>query len=210
MSSEQSHSSETRPRVDWRALHARLAAAREALERSGSPDPQVSARILKERARALARRAGQEEQRERLEVVELELGSERYAFEARHVREVLPLENLTPLPCTPAHVLGIVNVRGEILSVIDLRKFFELPDRGLSDLDRVVVLEGPDMVFGVLADSIARTRRVAVSDLQPSLPTLSGLRAAYLKGVTAERVVLLDAAKLLADERLVVREDIDV
>ena len=195
--------------VDWAELARRLEAGRAALQGSATPDPQEKVRILKERARLLGRVAQVErEEAERLDVVEFQLSGERYALESRYVREVHPLENLTPLPCTPVFVLGIVNLRGEILSVIDLRKFFELPEKGLTDLNRVIVLEAQGMAFGVLADAIVGTRRVAPAELQPSLPTLSGVREAYLKGVTADRMVLLDAAKLLADQRIVVKESV--
>ena len=105
--------------------------------------------------------------------------------------------------------LGIVNVRGEILSVIDLKKFFELPEKGLTDLDKVIVLEAENMRFGILADAVPGVRRVPVGEIQPSLPTLTGVREAYLKGVTVERMVILDADKLLADERIIVLEQVD-
>jgi purine-binding chemotaxis protein CheW len=177
---------------------------------AGKTRPEETKRILKARAEALAREPAQAQAAgEHIEVVEFVLANERYAVETRCVREVYPLENLTPLPCTPAFVLGIVNMRGEILSVIDLKKFFELPEKGLTDLNKVIVLETENMLFGVLADTVLGVRRVAVDEIQPSLPTLTGVREAYLKGVTAERVVILDADKLLADERIIVREQVD-
>jgi purine-binding chemotaxis protein CheW len=167
-------------------------------------------RILKARAEALAREpARARAAAEHIEVVEFVLAYERYAVETRYVREVSPLENLTPLPCTPAFVLGIVNMRGEILSVIDLKKFFELPEKGLTDLNKVIVLEAENMRFGILADAVSGVRRIPVDEIQPSLPTLTGVREAYLKGVTAERMVILDADKLLADERIIVLEQVD-
>ncbi|HEY5581789.1 MAG TPA: chemotaxis protein CheW, partial [Rhodoferax sp.] len=143
-----------------------------------------------------------------IEVVEFILAHERYAVASEYVREVYPLEELTPLPCTPAFVLGIVNLRGEILSVIDLKKFFDLPAKGLTDLNKVIVLESEDRVFGILADAISGVRRILRSDIQPSLPTLTGIREDYLQGVTAERVVILDAEKLLTDEKLIVQEQV--
>jgi len=141
-------------------------------------------------------------------VVEFILAHERYAVASEYVREVYPLEQLTPLPCTPAFVLGIVNLRGEILSVINIKKFFDLPEKGLTDLNKVIVLESEDRVFGILADAINGVRRILRSDIQPSLPTLTGIRQDYLQGVTAERVVVLDAEKLLADEKLIVQEQV--
>ena len=181
-----------------------------ALERTWAPAPEEAKRILKARAEALAvEPARAEAAGEHIEVIEFVLAFEHYAVETRYVREVIPLENLTPLPCTPAFALGIVNVRGEILPVIDLKKFFELPEKGLTDLNKVIVLQSGEMVFGILADTVAGMRRVPFAGIQPSLPTLTGVREAYLKGVTAERTVVLDAEKLLADEKIIVQEQVD-
>lgn len=193
--------------TDWREVERRLEAARARIAGVWAPDPEETKRILSERARTLAREPGEAEAGDgHIEVVEFVLAFESYAVETRYVREVDPLDNLTPLPCTPAFVLGIVNVRGEILSVIDLKKFFELPEKGLTDLDKVIVLESENMLFGILADAVAGVRRVRISDIQPSLPTLTGVREAYLKGVTPGRTVILDAEKLLADGSIVVEE----
>ena len=193
--------------VDWREVERRLEAGRAATERAWAPGPEETKRILTERAQSLARAPAKAAAGDQfIEVIEFVLAFESYAIETRYVREVEPLDHLTPLPGTPAFVLGIVNVRGEILSVIDLRKFFELPEKGLTDLNKVIVLESENMVFGVLADGVAGVRQVPVADIQPSLPTLTGIREAYLRGVTPGRMVILDAEKLLTDESIVVEE----
>jgi len=72
----------------------------------------------------------------------------------------------------------------------------------------VIVLESKDMAFGIVADAISGVRRIFRADIQPSLPTLTGIREDYLHGVTAERVVVLDAEKLLSDEKLIVQEQV--
>ena len=166
--------------------------------------------ILRERALALAAEPGETQTLgQGIEVVEFSLAHERYAVESAYVREIYPLENLTPLPCTPAFVLGIVNLRGEIVSVIDLRNFFDLPQTGLPDLNKVIILGSGNMVFGILTDALLGVRRVPLAEIQPSLPTLTGIREKYLKGITPGRTVVLDAAKLLADEDIVVQEQVD-
>ena len=195
--------------IDWRAVHERLDAARAATEHAWLPDAEATARILKARAQALAREPGEARDADALEIVEFMLAHERYGVETCFVRDIHPLTNLTPLPCTPAFVLGIVNLRGEIVSVIDLKKFFDLPETGLSDLNKVVVLQSATMRFGVLADAVLGVRRVPVAEIQPPLPTLTGIREQYLKGVTHERTIVLDAQKLLADEKIVVQEQVE-
>ena len=134
---------------------------------------------------------------------------ERHALENRHVREVYPLKNLTPVPCTPSFVLGIVNVRGRITPVIDIKKFFDLPDQGLTDLHRIILVRGDGIELGLLADVIVGVRTLPVDRLQASLPTLTGIRADYLKGVTADRLVVLDLDRILADPKIIVHEEVE-
>lgn len=164
-----------------------------------------AARILRERAVALARSATSgDTPGDFLDLLEFRLANERYAVESRYVVEVQPLRELTPLPGTPAFVRGIVNLRGRILPVFDLKKFFDLPEQGLTDLHRIVVVRGYELELGLLADVAVGVQRRAREELQPSLPTLSGIGAEYLMGVTEERVVVLDLARILQDPRIVV------
>jgi len=166
--------------------------------------------ILRARAQALARPQRQAAAAETLvELLEFHLAHERYAVETRYVREVYPLKELTPLPCTPAFVLGIVNVRGRILPVLDLKKFFDLPEKGLTDLHRIILVRGNELELGLLADVIVGVRSLPADSLQPSLPTLTGVRSDYLKGVTAERLVVLDLARILADPKIIVDEEVE-
>jgi len=166
--------------------------------------------ILRERARLLARVPEREPVTGTvLELLEFSLAQERYAVENRFVLEVCPLKELTPLPCTPPFLLGIVNVRGRILPVLDLKRFFDLPENGLTDLHRIILVRGAGLELGLLADAITGVRSMAADSLQPSLPTLTGIREDYLKGVTAERLVVLDLARILADPKIVVHEEVE-
>ena len=165
--------------------------------------------ILRARAQALARAhdAGAVAE-DLLEVLEFSLGPERYGLETRLVREVYPLKNLTPIPCTPPFVAGVVNVRGRITCVIDIKKFFDLPDKGLTDLHRVILVRDDDLELGLLADAVTGVRSIARESLQLSLPTLTGIRSDYLKGVTSERLVVLDLERIVADPKIVVHEEV--
>jgi len=165
--------------------------------------------ILRARARALVQRPARPAEGAAFEVLEFELANERYALESRWVREVSVFKDLTPLPCCPRFILGIVNVRGRIHPVLDLKKFFDLPEKGLTDLHRIILVGGNDLELGLLADTIIGVRSVSVADLQPTLPTLTGIRAEYLKGVTGERLVVLDLACILADPRIIVHEEVE-
>jgi purine-binding chemotaxis protein CheW len=142
-----------------------------------------------------------------LEILEFTLGKERYAFASSCVREVFPLTEITPLPGLPAHVLGVVNVRGRILSVMDIRRLLDFGNVGLTNLNKAIILHHGDMELAVLADEVTGVYAIDAEEGQRTLPTLSGNQEAYLHGVTKDRVVVLDAEKLLASKDLLVRTD---
>lgn len=168
------------------------------------------AEILRARARALARPPElAPEPATLVEVLEFRLAHERYAVETRYVREVSPLVDLTRVPCTPPFVIGVVNVRGRVVPVIDLKKLFDLPEQGLTDLHRVILLEGNGLELGLLADIIVDVRAVPAESVRTSVATLTGIREEYLRGVTEERVIVLDTRRILADPKLIVDEGVD-
>jgi purine-binding chemotaxis protein CheW len=197
--------------LDWAEVRHRLEAAQAAAEQGWQPSAEETQRILRKRAQELAREASARgEPGEFLEVVEFVVASERYGLESRHVREVYPLRDLTVLPSVPSYVLGVINLRGKIVSVVDLKRFFELPEKGLSELNKVLIVAAAQMELGVLADTVVGLRRIPLRELQPSLPTLTEIRAEYLKGVCGDRLVVLDAEKILSDPKLAVHQQVEL
>jgi purine-binding chemotaxis protein CheW len=166
-------------------------------------------RILRARAQALAREPVAKVTETMIDVVEFSLATERYGIETGYVREVVPFKELTPVPCTPAFYTGLVNVRGRMVAVVDLKTFFDLPANGLHDLHKVIILQSAEMDLGILADDVVGVRSVPVSQLQAALPTLSGIGQEYLRGVTGDRLVVLDAGKILGDPKVIVQEEIE-
>jgi len=194
--------------IDWEEIHGRLEALKNALE-----DPSGrfggGAEVLKRRARDLSVVPRRDEEGERVQVLEFELSGERYAVETSFVEETFPLSEFTPLFCTPPYVLGITNLRGRIVSIVDLRRFFELPVVGLSNLNRVILVRDGEMEFGIVADGIEGIKEIAVQELQAPLPTMTGIREEFLSGIAPDRLALLDMAKILADPRVVVQQDVE-
>jgi purine-binding chemotaxis protein CheW len=194
--------------LDWADLHRRLDASQAALQQKLTPGLEEKRKILRDRARLLAAssKADATAPRSLLEIVEFVLGPERYGIESSRIREIYPLNEFTPLPCTPAFVLGLVNVRGQILSVINIKKLFDLPGKGLTDLNKIILVHAHSIELGILADAILGTRSIAPEELHPPLPTLTGIRADYLQGITKDSLVVLDVGKILADEKILVDE----
>jgi len=167
--------------------------------------PEEKKRILKERARALAKEEKVISGKGFLNVVEFILAGETFAIELKYASEVYPLKDFTSLPGIPPFIRGITNVRGKIISIVDLKDFFEIPDQGGTDSEHLIILQSKDMEFGILADEILGIKTIPMDCVQPSLPTLTGIRGEYLKGVTGERLVILDGKKILLDEKIIVQ-----
>ncbi len=165
--------------------------------------------ILKARAVVLAQEIiRNNEEIETIEFTEFIISNERYGIENCFIREVYPLKEYTPLPGVPDFVFGIINVRGKITSIIDIRKFFDLPSNGLADLNKVIIVHNAFMEFGILAEVIVGVHKYPMADLQRALPVLTDLRADYLKGVTLDCLVILDCEKLLNDKNIIVQEEV--
>lgn len=165
--------------------------------------------ILRERARLLALQTRTNEtQSEGTEMVEFVLSGENYAFASTAIREIYPVKEITPLPCTPPFVAGIINLRGQILSVLDLKQLFGLPRNTQSVSNRVLIIGSQEMEIGVIADEVLGVRMVALDDVQALPSTLSGVRSDYIEGVTTDRLILLDAQRLLHDEKIIVNEEV--
>jgi purine-binding chemotaxis protein CheW len=193
--------------VDWARIHERLEAAQAALERRMTPEREKRESILRARARLLAREPEREQQHGgSLAVVEFLLGDERHAIESSYIREIQPLRDLTPLPCVPPFVLGLINVRGQILPVIDIKALLDFPPRSVTDLSKVIVVQSGKMELGILADAILGARSISLRQLQPPLHRLTGVVAKFLRGITDDSVIVLDLERLLSDSRIIVDE----
>ncbi len=164
-------------------------------------------KILQARSRKLARKPSEPEQssEDLLAVTEFLLARERYALELRFIREIWPLKELTPLPCTPPFVLGIINIRGQILSVIDFRRYAGLPIKGITELNRVMILRSGDMEFGVLADEILGMRTIPRREMQQQ-PFQTGVLAHFIMGMAPDGCIILDGEKILSENAIVVEE----
>lgn len=204
-------SSQEQASPDWASAPKRLERATAVLDESRASDLQEKRRILKSRAVALAKEAGDGKQTgECVEVVEFLLAFEHYAIESRHVREVFSLRDLTPLPCTPPHILGIANLRGQIIPIIDLKRLFEIPTQALTEFNKVLLIHAEAMEVGILADVILGMKSLPQKDIHPPPTTFTGARAEYAHGVTKDRLVVLDAGKMLTDARIIVHEEVGV
>jgi purine-binding chemotaxis protein CheW len=175
---------------------------------AAAADAGTVARVLADRARALARPLHDEVAGESVELVVLAVGPERYGLEARYVIELQTLSGLARVPGLPPVWAGIVNLRGTLWPVLDLRVFLSLPDSGEPrGPGKVALVAGVGLTVGLLVDDTLEIVRVPMSRIGPPLMGVPGAARGEVRGVTADLVTVLDVEQLLADSRLVVREE---
>jgi len=162
--------------------------------------------ILRKRAAALAQEFNKETNVESVHVVEFMLSNERYGIDARSVREVHVFKELTPLPGAPDFILGIINVRGQVISVTDLKSILSLPEVEPTEHSKVIILANSQMEFGILADAVLGARSLPTSDIQP-LPAIGSSKQNYFVGVSNEPTMILNANELLNDPALLVQQE---
>ncbi len=166
--------------------------------------------ILEARADALAevstRQAGSAV--EMVEVLTFYLGTEIYAINVAYARSARLLEQLTPVPCTPDFVAGVVNMQGTILSLLDISKFLGIRQEGITDLMQIIVVEAAGLKVGVLANQVGEVTQIPLADLQEPPATVNGLSARYIKGVTLDGLILLDLEAVLGDGRIIINDEV--
>lgn len=189
--------------IDWSQIRARLDEAQARAAASIEVSPERARAIMEERARKLAQVPEARYAGETYEVLTFGLGAERYCIETRYTREVVRLVDYTPIPGTPDFVVGATHLRGEVVCIIDLRKFFGVAQRGLSDLSRVIVLGTETTELGIVADQVFEVSGLRAQEiLHPPESTEVGHE--YLLGVTRDAAIVLDGAALLRDPKLTI------
>ena len=139
-------------------------------------------------------------------VVMFILSGETYCIEADYVREALPLKDLTVVPCTPSFILGVINIRGQIYSVLNLKKVFNLAERGISEFNKVIIIQSEEISFGIVADTILGTKNILQSAINIAPYSRKTGKNEYISGVTSEGYIILNGAALMKSPELVVNQ----
>ena len=137
-----------------------------------------------------------------LQWVTFRLAGETYGINVMQVREVLKHTDIAPVPGAPSYVMGIINLRGNVVTVIDTRMRFGLPDKELSAQSRVVIIECEKQVIGILVDSVAEVVYLYSSEIETPPNVGNDETAKFIQGVCNrdnELLILVDLNKLLND-----------
>lgn len=136
-----------------------------------------------------------------VEAITFTLGGEHYAIESRYTFEVFRLSEFARLPSANGMLFGVAVWRGDLLTILDVRYALGLRTTALHDLTRVIVLGETHAAFGILADRVHEMRTIEDQDIEPMPPGIAdgnnGAGRAYVRGITKDAIIVLDAVKLL-------------
>jgi len=138
-----------------------------------------------------------------LQYVTFRLDEETYGINVMQIQEVLRYTEIAPVPGAPDYVLGIINLRGNVVTVIDTRRRFGLSDSEVSDHTRIVVLEVEGQVIGVLVDSVAEVVYLRQSEIETAPNVGNEESARFIQGVcnkNGELIILVEFEKMLSEE----------
>jgi len=140
---------------------------------------------------------------EHRQCVTFRLDEEIYGINVMLVQEVLRVTEIAPVPGAPSYVVGIINLRGNVVTVIDTRMRFGLPPREIDDSTRIVVIEAEKQTVGIIVDSVSEVVDVYSNEIESAPNVGNDETARYIEGVVSrgeELLILVDLNKLLTDD----------
>lgn len=150
----------------------------------------------------------QEKQDQVKQIVVFQLGNELYGADIGVVREVGPLLRVTRVPRTPSYIEGVINLRGRVIPVVDLRRRLGLPVSAASKSTRIAVAELEGGQVGMIVDAVSEVLRVPAADIEPPGLMVSKVDSDHVVGVAKvddRLIILLDLSRvLMREERRVV------
>jgi purine-binding chemotaxis protein CheW len=144
----------------------------------------------------------QDQKDQEIQWVTFRLDKEVYGIEVMQVQEVLRVTEITPVPGAPDYILGIINLRGNVVTVLDTRKRFGLPPKEIEDPSRIVIIESADQVVGMLVDSVAEVVYLRYSEIESSPNVGNEESSRFIQGVHSRNdslLILVDVNKLLTE-----------
>jgi len=193
-------------KMDWEQIRQRLVESQaHAAGDKAMPQEKMKA-VLYERAKALTK-STEAHMGETMQLVVFQLADEKYGIATEYVLEVQPMRDVTPVPCTPGFVVGVINIRGSIYSVIDIRSFFGVEKREHTEATKVILVNAAGLEIGILADDVKGATNIPLSDIKPPLATQGAVKEEFLQGVTKDMLIILNLDTLLRDERIIVHEE---
>lgn len=137
-----------------------------------------------------------------LQLVTFTLGNEEYAVNILNVQEINRITEITQVPNSPDYVEGVINLRGKVIPVINLRKKFHFEDKPTDDTSRIIIMEIQGITNGLIVDSVSEVLRIPANSVEPAPPMSAELQSQFIKGIAKlenRLIILIDLDNLLGD-----------
>lgn len=137
--------------------------------------------------------------------VTFQLDDETYGIDVMQIREVLRTPEISPVPGAPSFVLGIINLRGNVVAIIDTRSRFHLGSRAVDEASRILILEAGDSLVGYLVDSVSEVAELRTDKVEMAPDTGRGNASRFISGLYNRKeglLILLDSTRLLSDDEM--------
>jgi len=214
--------------LDWNLVHQRLVDSSARLTWGDDLTDEALQEAWSRRAALVAQALKEEEQGQQVEVAVIRLGRELYGLEVEFIFDIRMEENITRVPRTPEWVAGVVNLRGRILSVVDLQRYLGLPvvEKTLDSGPRhLLLVQIPQMELALLVDEVLSIQNIPANRIQEAASLVRGLPVEYVQGVYIENnkgsdktttsegnnstslLVILNLYNLLIDKQILVQEE---
>ncbi len=141
-------------------------------------------------------------QQDEQQLVVFDLSTEAYGVDIGAVREIIRLQDITRVPRTPEFVEGVINLRGKVIPVVDLRKRFGLPAEEESKENRIVVVDIGAQDIGVIVDAVTEVLRISTESVEPPASVITTADSEYLLGIAkldSRLIILLDLEQVLTE-----------
>jgi len=146
------------------------------------------------------------EVRQEVQLACFRVGPELYAMDIMRIKEIIRPQKLTPVPKAPSFIEGVINLRGAVIPVADLRKRFDQPISGENRKSRIVICSLAGKIIGLLVDEVTEVKRFGRHEIAPSPQFIKGPQADYFLGVARrddELIMLINLEKVLSSEELI-------
>ncbi len=142
---------------------------------------------------------------EYLQLVTFKIGDEEFSVPILKVQEIIRITDITRVPSAPHFVEGVINLRGKVIPIIDIRKRFGLPCLDCDGSSRIIVVDSGNKVVGLIVDSVSEVLRLPRSTVEPPPSMTGGVESEYIEGIgkLGERfVALLDVDRILTGSQM--------
>lgn len=140
-----------------------------------------------------------------LQLVTFSIGEEEFGVDILKVQEIIRIMEITKVPRAPRFVEGVINLRGKVIPIIDLRRRFGLDNKSHDKHTRIIVIEINNMIVGFVVDSVSEVLRIPTDTVEPPPPVAAGVESEYISGVGKLQdrlLILLDLDRLLSGTEL--------